>query len=80
MNIEINFAKKPNGSQVLVTTHSPYFIDALRPENVWILEKNKEGFSTLERAADIPGVKELYEEDIPMGSLWYSNHFGRGNP
>ena len=28
-------------TQVFVTTHQPYFVDALTPEEVWILEKGK---------------------------------------
>ncbi len=71
---------KLSGPQIFVTTHSPYFVDALTPEQVWILEKDKTGASTAQRAADIPAVKELNEEGLPLGSLWYSNHFGRGNP
>ena len=74
------FSRKDNGLQILVTTHSPYFVDALTPEEVWILEKGVDGFSTITRAADIPGVKALFDEGIPTGSLWYSNHFGIGNP
>ncbi len=74
------FSRKDNGLQILVTTHSPYFVDALTPEEVWILEKGADGFSTITRAADIPGVKALFDEGIPTGSLWYSNHFGIGNP
>lgn len=74
------YAEKPSGSQIFVTTHSPYFVDALKPENVWILEKDKNGFTSAMRAADIRSVKELYSEGLPLGSLWYSNHFGRGNP
>ena len=69
-----------NGPQIIITTHSPYFIDAITPEEVWILEKNEKGASTAIRAADIKAVKELFDEGIPLGSLWYSNHFGRGNP
>ena len=69
------FARKAKGPQVLITTHAPNFVDALSPDEVWILDKGKDGFSKLTRAADVPGVKELYAEGIPMGSLWYSNHF-----
>jgi predicted ATPase len=68
------------GPQIVITTHSPYFVDALTPNEVWILEKGKDGFSTAALAADIPSIKELYAEGITMGSLWYSNHFGRGSP
>lgn len=74
------FAQKARGPQVLVTTHSPNFVDALTPSEVWILDKNDSGHSTLTRAADLPTVQSLYDEGIPMGSLWYSNHFGIGNP
>lgn len=74
------FARRSKGPQVLLTTHAPNLVDALAPDEVWILEKSETGFSSLSRAADLPGVKELYAEGIPMGSLWFSNHFGMGNP
>ena len=70
------FSEQEKGPQVLITTHAPNFVDALSPEEVWVLEKDSDGFSTLSRAADIQSVKELFDEGIPMGSLWYSNHFG----
>ncbi len=69
-----------NGPQLFVTTHSPLFVDALTPEEVWIIAKEVDGFSKVSRAADSPGVPELFQEGIPLGSLWFSNHFGRGNP
>lgn len=74
-----DFARRAKGPQVLITTHAPNFVDALSPQEVWILEKGSDGFSRLARAADIPGVKELFAEGIPMGSLWFSNHFGMGH-
>ncbi len=73
-------AMRTRGPQVLVTTHSPNFVDALTPSEVWILEKQSDGYSSLTRAADLPSVQQLFDEGIPMGSLWYSNHFGIGNP
>ena len=74
------YAERPRGPQVLVTTHSPYFVDALTPQEVWILEKNASGHSSIMRASEIPSVMEFAAEGLPLGSLWYSNHFGRGNP
>jgi predicted ATPase len=68
------------GSQIFVTTHSPFFVDALTPEEVWVLQKNEKGFSTASRAADEVVVKSMYAEGIPLGNLWYSDHFGKGNP
>ncbi len=74
------YTQASRGSQLLLTTHSPNLVDALLPEEVWILEKNESGFSEATRAADIPGVREMCNEGIPLGSLWYSDHFGKGNP
>lgn len=63
------------GSQIFITTHQPYFVDALEPEEVWILEKDDDGFSTIRRASDDPIVKALVEEGLPLGGLWYSDYF-----
>jgi predicted ATPase len=72
--------RQSKSSQIIVTTHSPHFVDELRPEEVWILRKNERGETQILRAADVPGIKELYAEGLPLGTLWYSNHFGQGNP
>jgi predicted ATPase len=74
------YAEQPGGPQILITTHSQNFIDALSPEEVWILDKGKDGFSRLIRAADIKGIPEFFAEGLPMGSLWYSNHFDITKP
>ncbi|WP_406623284.1 AAA family ATPase [Acidovorax sp. SDU_ACID1] len=74
------FASRTRGPQVLVTTHSPYFVDALTPEEVWVLHKGSDGYTQAISAASIAGVKEMFREGIPTGSLWFSNHFGVGNP
>lgn len=62
------------GSQVFITTHQPYFVDALEPEEVWILERGEEGFSEVTRASDIRYVKNMVEEGQPLGALWYSDY------
>ena len=36
--------RQKGGSQVFVTTHQPYFVDAFEPNEVWILEKGSDGF------------------------------------
>jgi len=62
------------GSQVFVTTHQPYFVDALDPKEVWILEKGEDGFSKIRRASEDPLVNNLVEEGLPLGGLWYSDY------
>jgi predicted ATPase len=65
---------KKNAPQIFVTTHQPYFVDALSPEEVWILEKGKDGFSVARRVAEIEIVKNLVAEGLPLGGLWYSDY------
>ena len=68
-------ASGTNGSsQVFVTTHQPYFVDALEPDEVWILEKAADGLSTIRRASDDPMVRNMVEEGLPLGSLWYRDY------
>ena len=63
-----------NAPQIFVTTHQPYFVDALVPEETWILEKGEDGFSTIRRASDDPIVRGMVEEGLPLGGLWYSDY------
>ncbi|WP_321415065.1 AAA family ATPase [uncultured Desulfobacter sp.] len=65
---------KKGGSQVFITTHQPYFVDALEPDEVWILEKGEDGFSIIYRASDDDMVKNMVAEGLPLGGLWYSDY------
>jgi len=65
---------KKHSSQVFVTTHQPYLVDALQPDEVWILEKGDDGFSTIRRASDHPIVNAMVEQGLPLGGLWYSDY------
>lgn len=67
-------AGRKGGSQVFVTTHQPYFVDALEPDEVWILEKGNDGFSSIRRASDDAIVKNMVAEGLPLGGLWYSDY------
>lgn len=61
-------------SQIFITTHQPYFVDALQPDEVWVLEKGADGFSTIRRASDDPIVSNMVSEGLPLGGLWYSDY------
>jgi predicted ATPase len=65
-----------NKSQIFITTHQPYFVDALNPDEVWILEKGSDGFSTIRHANGDPIVQGLVDEGLPLGGLWYSDYLG----
>lgn len=68
------------GSQVFVTTHQPYFVNALDPQEVWILDKGPDGLATIRRASDEPIVNNMAAEGLPLGSLWYSDYLDPRSP
>jgi len=61
-------------SQVFLTTHQPYLVDALQPNEVWVLKKGDDGFSSIHRADSDPLVQNLVEQELPLGGLWYSDY------
>ena len=63
-----------NAPQIFVTTHQPYFVDALEPNETWILEKQADGFAKISRAGDDDVVRAMVEEGLPLGGLWYSGY------
>ena len=68
---------KRNAPQIFVTTHQPYFVDALRPDETWILEKHLDGFAGIRRASDDTIVSAMVDEGLPLGGLWYSDYLDR---
>jgi len=65
---------RANAPQLFITTHQPYFVDALSPDETWILEKSANGFSSIRRASDNATVKAMVDEGLPLGGLWYSDY------
>ena len=68
---------RKGASQIFVTTHQPYFVDALGPEETWVLEKKEDGFSEVTRASDDEIVKAMVDEGLPLGGLWHSDYLDR---
>ena len=67
-------------SQLLVTTHSPFFLNPLRPEELRILYRNRSGFSEALQVSEIRGVTEFLREGASLGQLWMEGRFGVGDP
>lgn len=65
---------KKNAPQIFVTTHQPYFVDALSPEEVWILSKGEDGLSRIQRASEIEVVRQMVAQGLPLGGLWYADY------
>jgi len=64
-------------SQVLLTTHSPYLLDHVEPEEVVVVEKinNETKLTKLLERKEIETVKKFLEEGGTLGEAWYSGLF-----
>lgn len=67
-------------TQLLVSSHSPFFVNALRAEEVWVLYRDEQGYTRARRAADMRGIPEFLSEGALLGDLWLSGHFEVGDP
>ncbi len=67
-------------TQLMVTTHSPFFVNGLRAEELWVLYRDERGYTQARRTADMRGVKEFMEQGAQLGHLWMEGHFEVGDP
>lgn len=67
-------------SQLMVTTHSPFFVNSLRPSEAWVLYRSEAGFTQVRRAADMRGIGDFIAEGALLGQLWMEGQFEVGDP
>ena len=67
-------------SQLLVTTHSPFFLNAIRPEEIRVLYRDDRGYTQTVRTSDIEGIPEFVEAGASMGHLWLEGRLRGGDP
>lgn len=67
-------------SQLLVTTHSPFFVDGLEDKELRVLYRDDQGYTQALRAADAPGIPQHLQAGATLGELWMEGHLGAGNP
>ena len=67
-------------TQILVTTHSPFFLDALRPREVRVLWRDEFGYTKCHALDRDKKVKAFMDAGAQLGDLWMEGHFGVGDP
>lgn len=72
--------KAATRSQLLVTTHSPFFVNSLRPQELWILYRDENGYTQARRANDMRGIPDFIAQGAKLGHLWMEGHFEVGDP
>lgn len=65
--------------QLLVTTHSPFFLNTMQPHEVRVLYRDDDGYTQVFLASEIHGVLEFMSEGAQLGHLWVEGHFGVGD-
>lgn len=56
--------------QVILTTHSPYLLDCVEPDEVRVFSKDEEGAVHAVRLSDYPDIAKLREQDFMTGEIW----------
>ncbi len=68
------------GGQVMVSTHSPEFLNGCRADEVFWLEK-RNGYTHAFRAKDDQQIAAYVEDGVDkMGYLWKQGYFGKADP
>jgi predicted ATPase len=67
------------GGQVMVSTHSPDFLNAVRLDEVFWLKKS-EGYTQVSRASQVQLLQDLIEEGDSLGYLWKQGFFEGADP
>ena len=67
-------------TQLLVTTHSPFFLNALQSKEVRVLWRDEQGYAQTQHVADITEVQAFMDHGAQLGHLWMEGHFNVGDP
>ena len=67
-------------SQLIITTHSPRFVNELYAEEVWALYRDEQGFTVCKRTSEMQGIKAFLEAGAKLGQLWMEGYFEFGDP
>lgn len=67
-------------TQLMVTTHSPFFVNGLQPKELWVLYRDEDGYTQARRASDMDRIQTFVDEGALLGDLWMEGQFEVGDP
>lgn len=67
-------------AQIVATTHSPFFLNALRPEEVRVLWRNEDGYTRTKCLSEDDRIQDFMDEGAQLGQLWMEGQFHVGDP
>lgn len=74
------FHKATEKTQILVTTHSPALVNEMKPEEVFSIRRDADGYTKADRLSELKELKGFIEEKIPLGDLWMENFVPNSDP
>jgi predicted ATPase len=72
--------KAAERTQILVTSHSPFFVNGIQPAELWVLYRDDNGHTRARCAKDMQGIPEFMEHGALLGHLWMEGLFEVGDP
>ena len=67
-------------TQLMVTSHSPFFVKGLRPKEAWVLYREADGYTHARRTSDMPRIQEFMDNGAQLCELWTEGYFDVGDP
>ena len=60
--------------QVILTTHNPALLNFFRPEEVRVVERDKNGHTTIHKIPE--HIEKIWLDEYGLGEVWLTNSFG----
>jgi predicted ATPase len=60
--------------QVIMTTHNPQFLNSFQPEEVRIVERDEQGFTTVRGIPD--HIQDIWLDEYGLGDVWLTRSLG----
>jgi len=73
------FRNATSHTQFIITTQSPLFLNALRPEEVWVLYRAENGYTQSRRIDSTPYIMSFIESGGLIGDLWLEGYVDCSN-
>jgi predicted ATPase len=65
-------ARGASAVQLIVATHSPYFLDFVEPGSVRVFGRKPNGETVVAPLLDLPGVKKRLASGFSLGEMWFN--------
>ncbi len=69
-----NYVEGEHPRQVIMTTHNPRFLDWFKPEEVRVVERDEQGYTTVNRISE--SIKRIWLDKYTLGEVWMTLTMG----